>query len=248
MDPGRRRLTPVVSSRQRRWLVRCATTHRRGGCERVPNRPISTCPQPKLDDLSFGPTQVCWRDRKAIWAFTTAEPGMPTANRPRRRGYPNVHSSAAPRSPKDRTHDPATGCRVLAGPRPPACPSSWNAGLPGHLLAARPIPDLPAYVHDEVEAAPDDPAPSSSSDPSPTPRRHRDRRHASPRRGRAHRPVRALALDANLFARHFADLLQPQPGPGTAGLSTCVTASRSSAGAAASSAARVAWQPAQPPR
>ncbi len=84
MDPGRRRLTPVVSSRQRRWLVRCATTHRRGGCERVPNRPISTCPQPKLDDLSFGPTQVCWRDRKAIWAFTTAEPGMPTANRPRR--------------------------------------------------------------------------------------------------------------------------------------------------------------------
>src|SRR6266571_1556740 len=84
MDPGRRRLTPVVSSGQRRWLVRCATTHRRGGCERVPNRPIGTCPQPKLDDLSFGPTQVCWRDRKAIWAFTTAEPGMPTANRPRR--------------------------------------------------------------------------------------------------------------------------------------------------------------------
>ncbi len=145
MDPGRRRLTPVVSSRQRRWLVRCATTHRRGGCERVPNRPISTCPQPKLDDLSFGPTQVCWRDRKAIWAFTTAEPGMPTANRPsgatERQSGRSPRPSRACRRRTGRggvgtpmcTHLPRRDHRKTAPTTPPPAAASWPA--PGHLPA-----------------------------------------------------------------------------------------------------------------
>src|SRR6266568_1820176 len=141
MDPGRRRLTPVVSSRQRRWLVRCATTHRRGGCERVPNRPISTCPQPKLDDLSFGPTQVYWRDRKAIWAFTTAEPGMPTANRPMRRGYPMC------------THLPRRDHRKTAPTTPPP------AARPGRP----PATCLPEYL----ERGPAWPPPGGSADTGP---------------------------------------------------------------------------------
>jgi len=158
------------------------------------------------------------------------------------------------------THLPRRDHRKTAPTTPPPAAASWPA--PGHLPAR--VAGTQAYPATSWRLGQYRTCRPTSTMRSKPPR---TTRHPVPARTRhPHRggtatddtPALAAAEHIDLSARWpltptcspaaSPAFCTPQPRLATAGLSTCVTASRSSAGAAASSAARVAWQPAQPPR